>query len=54
MPDAGRLLALAEEHKRGLHLHDARADCSRCVMEPLLSPEEGLDLSPEPTPSEAT
>ena len=46
-PDLGRVLTLLDEHRRGLHATDARAECSRCVTEPLL---DESDLSDHEVP----
>jgi hypothetical protein len=31
-PHVGRLLALADEHRRGLHAGHPDSDCSRCLI----------------------
>jgi hypothetical protein len=40
VPDAGQLLALADDHRHGLHEHDAHAECSQCLVAPLLRTED--------------
>ena len=39
---AAELLARLDEHRRGMHATVARADCSRCVVEPLLPDESDV------------
>ncbi len=41
--NAGHLLALADDHRRGLHATRAVEHCSRCTVQPLLTKEPDGD-----------
>jgi hypothetical protein len=38
--DAGHLLALADDHRRGLHAGRPASDCSRCLLAGIQSADE--------------
>jgi len=38
--DGGRLLALADDYRRGLHEASPNPGCSQCVVIPLLEPDD--------------
>ena len=40
--DAGQILAIGEEHRRGQHRIDRHPACSRCQVEQLLDPRRPL------------
>jgi hypothetical protein len=45
--DAGRVLALADDHRRGLHANRPVKACSRCLLATLGMPEAGTEAPAE-------